>query len=156
MPTRPTPTRGRRVVAVAVAALLLGAASAGLDAVTAHAAAVGAQDVMGPPKRFPADIPGGYRRGALIPRGFVLLSRRVRMRPDEGWAPVRFTCPAGVRALAPGLNDPSELTFQIAGTQYRSARRRFVVDVHPAPAGFVHGRYASGRVYLVCGHRPLR
>jgi hypothetical protein len=156
MRTRPSSTPGRRVLALVVGALLLGAASVGLDAATAHAADIGRQQAGRAPQRFPTDIPGGYHRGARIPRGYVLLSRRVRMRPNEGWAPVRFTCPAGVRALSPGLNDPSELTIRIDPAQYRGRHRRFRVDVRPAPPQFVHGSVASGRVYLVCGPRPLR
>jgi hypothetical protein len=152
MRTRPSSIPLRPLIAVVVIALLLGAASA----VTARAASVGPQQSAHAPETFPAAIAGGFAAGAAIPAGDVLLSRRVTMQPGESWRTVTFTCPAGIRALAPGLTDPSELTMAVAADQYRRPRRRFRLRVRPAPARFVSEPTASGTVFLVCGTRLPR
>jgi hypothetical protein len=54
MRTQPTATSGRRLLALVVGALLLGAASVGVDAATGHAATIGRQatQVHHPARRF--------------------------------------------------------------------------------------------------------
>ena len=153
MRSQPSSTPGRRVLALVIGALLLGAVSVGVDAATARAASIGPQSTLRPPATFPVDFAGRrYRLHGRIPKGFAVVSRLVRMRVGERPQPLRFTCPRRLVALSPGLRDPSELGFSVDDvSQYRHPGRVFRLSVWPAPARFVQGDIASGRAYLLCG-----
>jgi hypothetical protein len=157
MRTQPSQIPARRVLILVVAALLLGAVSVGLDAATSHAAtpAIGRQETLRSPTRFPIDFPGRrYEQGATIPRRNAVLRRRVHLPRDSGRRAVRFTCPRGMVALTPGLNDPSEVGIEVTDLgQYKHPRRVFRLWIKPAPARFVKGPTADARVYVLCGPR---
>jgi hypothetical protein len=155
MRSQPSSTPGRRVLALVVGALLLGAISVGVDAATARGATIGPQAVLRPPARFPVDFAGRrYRLHGQIPKGFAVVHRLVRMRVGERPQPLRFTCPRRLVALEPGLKDPSEIGFQVDDlSQYRHPARVFRLRVYPAPARFVKGDMAGGRAYVLCGPR---
>jgi hypothetical protein len=81
MRSQPTSTSGRRLLALVSGALLLGVASVGFDAATAHAATIGLQDAIHAPSRFPVEFAGrAYTVGQPIPRGHVV-NRRHAVRP---------------------------------------------------------------------------
>ncbi|MCW2985181.1 MAG: hypothetical protein JWR63_2751, partial [Conexibacter sp.] len=113
MRSTPSPTSGRRLLALVVCALLLGAASVGLDAVTAHAATIGPQETLRPPRAFPVEFGGrAWTQGHPIPAGHVVLRRRIALADREKRV-VRFTCPAGMVALGPALPEGSAITFVV-------------------------------------------
>jgi hypothetical protein len=155
MRSEPHVTQGRRLFALVVCALLLGAASVGLDAATAHAATVGRQVTVGPPARFPIDFAGrAWSRGQTIPAGYAMLRRRVAMKAGERRRTVYFTCPAGTVAFEPGLPDVSAIGINVRDVfQYHHPRRRFRLAVWPAPAEQLRGPVARGPVYFLCGPR---
>jgi hypothetical protein len=154
MPHRPSPAR--RVAALAGCALALGGASVAFDAATAHGAVIGAQETLRPPARQPIDFPGRpYREGAPIPRGPVIVRRRVDMQPGERAGKLTFTCPVGFYGLTPGLAGVSEIGIAIDVRAYRRVHRRWTFRIYPAPRQFVKGPTADADVYLMCGSRRL-
>jgi hypothetical protein len=137
-------TRVRRLVATT----LLAAAAV---ASPAAAADVGPQTVRVAPARFPNDIPGCVRprcaQGRVIPRGWVLLTRRVRLARGERRAAVRFTCPGRNRFVTFGFAEPGGVLVQIPDDQIPYTRRRTVRVV--AERG-VPSRRGRGAIYAVC------
>src|SRR4051794_19722628 len=150
MRSQPASTSGRRLAALVVCMLLLGAASAGFDAVLAHAATIGPQDTIRPPQRFPVEFAGrAYDIGAPIPAGHVVLRRRVALRDGERRT-MRFRCPAGTIVAGPALPESSPITFVVRDlAQYRHRGRRFRLAALRAPTA-VAGTVARGRIYLLC------
>jgi hypothetical protein len=151
MRTQPTSTSGRRVAALVVCMLLLGAASVGFDAATAHAATIGRQDVLRSPQHFPVEFAGrAYAIGKPIPAGHVVLRRRVALADGERRT-VRFSCPRGTVAIEPALPEFSAITFVVRDlSQYRRPTSRFHVAALRAPTA-ADGVLARGRIYVLCG-----
>jgi hypothetical protein len=151
MRTQPTPTSGRRLFALVVCMLLLGAASVGFDAATAHAATIGRQDVLRPPRVFPLEFGGrAYQQGQPIPRGHVVLRRRVALAAGEKRV-VHFTCPRRTVNLCPAIPEASPITFVVRDiSQYHPPRRRFHLSVLRSPLATA-GTLARGHVYVLCG-----
>jgi hypothetical protein len=154
--TTPSTLSGRRVAALAACALALGAGTALLGPDDAGAATVSAQKEQRG-GRYPVNFGGRADKGDPVPRGWVIVSRIVRMRPDERPTDVALTCPGrlGTRNFIP--NEDAELQINVRDTsQYRRQTKRFVVQVRPAPKAFVKGDVASGTLYLACGRRTVR
>jgi hypothetical protein len=151
MRSQPTPTSGRRLLALVIAALLLGGASVGLDAATAHAATIGPQETIRPPRVFPVEFGGrAYTQGDPIPAGHLVLRRRVALAAHERRT-VRFTCPRGMVSLGPALPELSPISFVVRDlSQYHPPRRRFHLTALRAPH-LAPDTIARGRIYLLCG-----
>lgn len=150
MRSQTTPTSGRRLAALVIAALLLGAASVGFDAATARAATIGRQETLRPPSHQPVEFAGRrYRMGAPIPRGHVVLRRRVTVRVGEE-PRVTFTCPRKTVALSPAASEDTDLGFTVRNTkQYQHPRRVFAL--YAVAFTDATGGEAHGRLYLLCG-----
>ncbi len=145
-------TSPRRLAAVVSAALAAGLAAAAWDAATAHAATIGPQERV-QSSRFAVEFPGRrYRKGGPVPRGHVVVRRRVALGARE--APVRtaLVCPTGTYAHSPSLSEPAELGIRVEDvSQYRRKVRRFRLQVYASP--LVERPTATGRVYLLCRPR---
>ena len=122
----------------------------------AGAAEVGSQVERTNPAKFPEDLPGCAPRrcvrGGTIPRGWVLLSRRVTLDAGERRAGMTFRCPGGRRFLTFGFLERDDLIIQIPRSQfpYRNRSRiRVLAERSIAPVN----RRASGTLYAVCRPR---
>jgi hypothetical protein len=146
--TRPTVTR-RACSVAALAGVVLAAAAPG----AAGAATVSPQAELRAPARFPAALPGGFKRGERIPRGFVLLRRRVALGPRDGDVAVRFRCPGRRKIRTLGLNDPSDVGIRLpAGQRGYDRRSRVTLVAYRSPL-VGDGETARGRLYVLCRRR---
>ena len=138
----------------ATALLATCAAAACLPAGTADAFEVSSQVEIRPPKRFPVAMPGGFKRGARIPRGHVLLRRSVAITRGEGRRNITFTCPGGRRVRTIATNDPSPVGIGIGDDMRNYTRRsKLRLFVYAAPTLVEPGETARGRVYVLCRPR---
>lgn len=129
------------------------AAAALLPAGTAEAFDVSPQTEIRPPKRFPVAMPGGFRQGARIPRGHVLLRRSVAITRSDGKRNIVFRCPGGRRVRTIAGNDPSPVGLGVDRDQLPYTRRsRLRLFVYAAPM-VERGETARGRVYVLCRPR---
>lgn len=139
----------RTAARTATLTLLASCALAGLPAAdAAQAATVGPPEVLKAGQKLPIDFVTGLRRGRPIPRGHEVISRSVRLGPDES---VRVTMRC--RATAPrirtlGFPQSSDLGFQLVRPLRYAGRRQVTVAVYLAPA--VRDEGASGTAYVVC------
>jgi hypothetical protein len=118
----------------------------------AGAADVGRQVERSAPAKYPENIPGCAPRcvrGRTITRGWVLLSRRVRLDAGERRTAVRFSCPGRRRFRTFGFLESGDLLVQIPDSQlpYTGRRRvRASAERILAPVR----RPAAGTLYAVC------
>ena len=137
----------------ATAILATCTAAAWLPAGTAEAFEVSSQAEIRPPKRFPVAMPGGFRQGARIPRGHVLLRRSVAITRADGRRNIVFRCPGGRRVRTIAGNDPSPVGLGVESDQLPYTRRsRLRLFVYAAPM-VERGETARGRVYVLCRPR---
>ena len=122
----------------------------------ARAATVGPQAELRFPGRFPVALPGGFKQGARIPRGFVLLRRSVELAPGERSTTVRYRCPGRRRIRTIGLNDPSGLGIRLPAGQRNYLRRSAIAIIADRSPLVPRGRPARGRLYVLCGRPPRR
>ena len=122
----------------------------------AGAAEVGRQVERSSPAKFPENLPGcaprRCARGTTIPRGWVLLSRRVTLDAGERRAGMTFSCPGRRRFQTFGFLERDDLIIQIPRSQYpyqRRSRVRVLAERSIVPVG----RRASGTLYAVCRPR---
>jgi hypothetical protein len=119
----------------------------------AEAFEVSPQAEIRPPKRFPVAMPGGFKQGARIPRGHVLLRRSVAITRGEGRRYIVFRCPGGRRVRTIAGNDPSPVGLGVENDQLPYTRRsRLRLFVYAAPM-VERGETARGRVYVLCRPR---
>jgi hypothetical protein len=138
----------------ATALLATCAAAACLPAGTADAFEVSSQVEIRPPKRFPVAMPGGFKQGARIPRGHVLLRRSVAITVREGRRNITFTCPGGRRVRTIATNDPSPVGIGIGDDMRNYTRRsKLRLFVYAARTLVEPGETARGRVYVLCRPR---
>ena len=139
----------------AIALLATCAAAAGfLPAAPAEAFEVSAQAEIRPPKRFPVAMPGGFKRGARIPRGHVLLRRSVAITREDGRRNIVFRCPGGRRVRTVATNDPSPVGIGVDEDMRNYTRRsRLRLFVYAARTLVDPGETARGRVYVLCRPR---
>ena len=138
----------------AIALLATCAALAALPAGAAEAFEVSPQAEIRPPKRFPVAMPGGFKRGARISRGHVLLRRSVAITRSEGRRNITFTCPGGRRVRTIATNDPSPVGIGIDDDMRNYTRRsRLRLFVYAARTLVDPGETARGRVYVLCRPR---
>jgi len=127
---------------------------AALPAGAAEAFTVSGQAEIRPPKRFPVAMPGGFKQGARIPRGHVLLRRSVEIFVREGNRNVVFRCPGGRRIRTIATNDPSPVGIGVANDQRGYTRRsRIRLFVYAASTLVRPGEAARGRIYVLCRPR---
>ena len=137
-----------------VIALLATCAAAALPAGSAQAFEVSAQAEIRPPKRFPVAMPGGFKQGARIPRGHVLLRRSVAITVREGRRNITFTCPGDRRVRTIATNDPSPVGIGIDRDMRNYTRRsKLRLFVYAARTLVEPGETARGRVYVLCRPR---
>ena len=137
----------------AIALLATCAAVASLPAAPAEAFEVSSQAEIRPPKRFPVAMPGGFKQGARIPRGHVLLRRSVAITRADGKRNIVFRCPDGRRVRTIAGNDPSPVGLGVDRDQLPYTRRsRLRLFVYAAPM-VERGETARGRVYVLCRPR---
>jgi hypothetical protein len=135
-------------------ALAACAAAVALPAPGAVAFDVSGQAEIRPPQRFPVAMPGGFRQGARIPRGHVLLRRSVAITVREGRRNVVFTCPGRRRARTIATNDPSPVGIGVDRDMRNYQRRsRIRLFVYAARTLVEPGETARGRVYVLCRPR---
>jgi hypothetical protein len=153
MRSEPTITPARRLLALVLCALLLGAASVGFDAVTAHAATIGPQSALRAPATFPIDFGGReWDQGGRIPRGFAVLRRTITMRRDERPKGVHYTCPRRTVAFQPGVPEWGHIGVNVHDLgQYNHPGRRFHFSINPAP--MLKADTTRSPVYVLCGPR---
>src|SRR5688572_20446988 len=111
----------RRIVPLTLLALAPFSAPA-----PAGAAEVGRQVERRAPARFPADVGGCSPRcvrGRPIPRGWVLLSRTIRLEPRERRVSATFRCPGGRRFRTFGHLEGGDVILQIPSSQFPYTRR---------------------------------
>jgi hypothetical protein len=138
----------------AIALLTTCAACACLPAGAAEAFEVSPQAEIRPPKRFPVAMPGGYKQGARIPRGHVLLRRSVAITVREGRRNITFRCPGGRRVRTIATNDPSPVGIGISDDMRNYTRRsKLRLYVYAARTLVEPGEVARGRVYVLCRPR---
>lgn len=133
--------------------LALCAVAVALAAATppASAATISPQAELRTPGTFPVDLPGGYRQGRRIPRGWVLLRRSIELAPGEERAAATFRCPGRTRIRTIGLNDPSDVGLIVRRSQLPYVGRRSMrIDFFPSPKAQREGRAARGRAYVLC------
>ncbi|WP_205699124.1 hypothetical protein [Conexibacter sp. SYSU D00693] len=147
-------TSPRRLGLVVAAAVLAGALSALLPVGDAHAFTVGTQQTLGPGSRMPVDFPGrSYDLGGKVPRGHVMLRRRVEVARSEGRRGLSFLCPGGTYAYSPSLVEGASIGLDIPDvSQYQKKLRRFRLRVYASPLAKRDPAVSS--VYLLC--RPRR
>ena len=139
--------RSRSLIVLTACAALAGLPSA------AEAFEVSGQAEIRPPKRFPVAMPGGFKQGARIPRGHVLLRRSVSITRADGQRNITFTCPGRRRVRTIALNDPSNIGLGVDDSQLPYTRRtRIRLFVYAAPS-IDRGETARGRVYVLCRPR---
>lgn len=138
----------RRLIPItAVSALCLVAVTA-----PAGAATVGDQVERRAPAQYPESLPGCRPRcvrGRTIPRGWVLLSRRVRLDTGERRATVRFRCPRGRTFRTLGFLESGDLLVQIPRDQIpytRRTRLRVSAERILVPLS----QRATGTLYALC------
>ena len=149
-----TPFSVPDMLRIATALLATFAAAAALPAGTAHAFEVSSQAEIRPPKRFPVAMPGGFKQGARIPRGHVLLRRSVAITRGDGRRNIVFRCPGGRRVRTIASNDPSPVGLGVDSDQLPYTRRsRLRLFVYAAPTLVEPGETARGRVYVLCRPR---
>jgi hypothetical protein len=135
---------------IALAALTVMSAPA-----PAGAAEVGPQVERQAPSKYPADL-GGCKprcvRGRTIHRGYVLLSRRVRLDPGDRSTRVTFRCPGRRVFHTFGFLESGDVLLQIPQDQFpynRRTRIRAVAERGLSPVQTV----ARGTVYALCKPR---
>jgi len=137
-----------------IPALLVGLALAA--PAPAGAAQIGPQVERTSPAKYPENLPGcaprRCTRGTTIPRGWVLLSRRVRLESGERRAAMTFRCPGrrGLRTL--GFLESGELFVQIPRNQLPYVRRPSV-RVYAERILTPVSQAATGTLYAVCAPR---
>lgn len=136
--------------AAAVALALAGTALAASEAVTTidvsprvHTAA---------PDESPADFPGvtRIRRGEPLPRGWIVVSRDVRIvRGDEAaYGALRMTCPKR-RTWRSGTSR-GDIAASVLDRNARTGKRSVLVMATFSTAEIAVGELASGTVYALC------
>jgi hypothetical protein len=121
----------------------------------AGAATIGPQVERSSPSRYPTNLPGCRplcRRGAVIPRGRVLLSRKITLEPGERRARVRFVCPARHRLMTFGGLMTGDVVPQIPSSELPYTNHRaatIIAERALAPLS----QPSSGTLYAVCGRR---
>lgn len=144
---------------IACTTALLATCIVAAPAAPAGAADVGPQVERRAPTKYPADIGGCGRqvrclRGRTIHRGWVLLSRTVRLDAGESRIAVRFRCPGGRRFRTFGHLESADVAIEIARDQYPYTRRtrvRMFARRILAP----RSQPSSGTVYAVCVPRNV-
>ena len=137
----------RLVPCLALAALALTAAPA-----PAGAADVGRQVERRAPAQYPEDLPGCRPRcvqGRTIHRGWVLLSRRIRLEPRERRAPATFRCPGRRRFRTFGHLERGDVVVGIPESQFPYTHRtriRIFGERGLTPLS----QPATGTLYAVC------
>ncbi|CAA9536004.1 MAG: hypothetical protein AVDCRST_MAG85-4124 [uncultured Solirubrobacteraceae bacterium] len=138
----------RRPIAIAaLGALCLIAVPA-----SAGAATVEPQVERRAPARYPENLPGCQPRcvrGRQIPRGWVLLSRVVRLEAGERRTPVVFRCPGGRRFRTFGFLESGQIVMQIPDSQLPYTRRTRV-RLSGERLLTPRNRPATGTLYAVC------
>ena len=136
------------------------AALLGLTVLTAPAPAgaadVGRQVERSAPARYPENIPGCGRsrcvRGATIHRGWVLLSRTVRLDPGERRVGVTFRCRGGRTFRTFGFLERGDVLLQIPDSQLPYTRRTRVRVSGERGLAPVRST-ARGTLYAICAPR---
>jgi hypothetical protein len=143
------PMRSRPLIALGLCSAI-----AAVPAGTAEAFTVSSQAEIRPPKRFPVAMPGGFKQGARIPRGNVLLRRSVEIFVREGRRNITFRCPGGRRIRTIATNDPSPVGLGVENDQRNYTRRSSIrLFVYAARTLVGPGEAARGRVYVLCRPR---
>jgi hypothetical protein len=144
----------QRSLPLLATALAASCAAVALPAPAAQAFEVSPQAEIRPPKRFPVAMPGGFKQGARIPRGHVLLRRSVAITVREGRRDVVFRCPGGRRVRTIATNDPSPVGIGVDRDMRDYTRRsRIRLFVYAASTLVEPGETARGRVYVLCRPR---
>jgi hypothetical protein len=153
MRSEPHVTPARRLLVLVICALLLGAASVGLDAATAHAATIGPQSILRAPATFPVEFGGrAWDLGDRMPRGYAVVRRTITMARGERRKGVRYTCPRGTVAVQPAVPEWGRVGLNVRDTsQYRHPRRTFRFSVWPSPN--LKAGSTTSPVYVLCGPR---
>jgi hypothetical protein len=138
----------RRLLPTIALLSLLAPASAG-------AADIGRQVERTAPAKYPENLPGcrpACKRGATIPRRWVLLSRTVRLERRETRAPLTFRCRGGRTFRTVGFLEAGDVLLSVPENQLpyrRRTRLRLIAERGLTPVGAV----ARGTLYAVCAPR---